>query len=91
MITVNFSNKIRYNFRIMLIKFKSFIAKNGNSKDSKDEDDGKEDADEPINGKSLGEIAIIDKFITQTKVDGLQTLYTVICPSNIAICFSCVR
>lgn len=54
------------------------LAKNGNSKDSNKADDSKDDeADEAIPGKALGEIAVIEKFITQTKIDGLQTLYTV--------------
>lgn len=50
---------------------------NGKTKDENDADDSKDDPDENVNGKALGEIAAIEKFITQTKIDGLQTLYTV--------------
>lgn len=75
-------------FRFLLLPFSFYFGGSGNTKgttnSSKANDDNEknakksnDDAAEPGNSTPLGEIPKVEKYIANTRIDGLQTLYQV--------------
>lgn len=56
---------------------KNNVNKKNTKTEKKDADDEEKDDEKEPSGKPLGEIAKINKYITNTRVEILQTLYTV--------------